>query len=119
MDASTRLDALAEREALAAFLRCCGSRRWAEAMTAGRPYRDERALVAAAERAFAPLAREDWLEAFSRHPRIGDRKALAARFGPAASEEASIETRARDWPAAEQSAVAGAGEGVKGALLSA
>jgi 2-oxo-4-hydroxy-4-carboxy-5-ureidoimidazoline decarboxylase len=106
MDASKRLDALPEPEALAAFLRCCGSRRWAEAMARGRPYRDEPTLLAAAERAFAPLARADWLEAFAHHPRIGDRGALAERF-----------PRTAGWSRSEQDGVAGAGEDVLEALV--
>jgi 2-oxo-4-hydroxy-4-carboxy-5-ureidoimidazoline decarboxylase len=108
MDAPKRLDALPEPEALAAFLRCCGSRRWAESMASGRPYRDEPALLAAAERAFAPLQRADWLEAFSHHPRIGEREGLAERFPATAG-----------WSASEQDAVAGAGEDVLDALLQA
>jgi hydroxyisourate hydrolase len=107
MDALKRLDALPPEEAAAAFLRCCGSRRWAQAMERGRPYPDAPALLAAAERAFASLGREDWLEAFSHHPRIGDRSSLAARFPQTAG-----------WSAAEQGGIAGAGEDVLDALLS-
>jgi len=106
MDALKRLDALASAEALAAFLRCCGSRRWAEAMERGRPYPSEAGLLEAAERAFDTLGSEDWLEAFSHHPRIGDRGALAARFAATAA-----------WSASEQKSVAGAGEDVLDALL--
>ena len=75
-------------------------------MARGRPYADEPALLAAAERAFALLVRADWLEAFSHHPRIGDRSALAARFPATAS-----------WSAAEQGGVAEAGEDVLGEPL--
>ena len=106
MDALKRLDALAPAAALAAFVRCCGARRWAEAMERGRPYADEASLRRAAERAFVALAREDWLEAFSHHPRIGDRRALAARFPATAG-----------WSASEQGGVQGAGEDVLDALL--
>jgi 2-oxo-4-hydroxy-4-carboxy-5-ureidoimidazoline decarboxylase len=118
MDALSRLEALPEREALAAFLRCCGSRRWAEAMLRGRPYRDERALFAAAERAAEPLARADWLEAFSHHPRIGDRAALAARFRATASESPpDLRGQAAGWSAGEQAGVAAAGADVLDALV--
>jgi len=106
MDALNTLDALAPEQATAAFLRCCGSRRWAEAIERGRPYADEPALLAAAERAFALLTREDWLEAFSHHPRIGDRGSLAARFPATAG-----------WSASEQGGVRDAGEDVLDALL--
>ena len=100
------LDGLAEADALAALLRCCGSRRWAEAMARGRPFRDEPAVLSAAEGAFARLSREDWLEAFSHHPRIGDRGSLAERF-----------PRTAEWSQSEQGGVADAGEDVLGALL--
>jgi 2-oxo-4-hydroxy-4-carboxy-5-ureidoimidazoline decarboxylase len=75
-------------------------------MARGRPYRDEPALLAAAERACAPLQRADWLEAFSHHPRIGERVALAERLPATAS-----------WSASEQAAAAGAGGEVLDALL--
>ncbi len=106
MDASRKLDALDEEAATAALLRCCGSRRWAEAMARGRPYASEWALLAAAERAFAPLERADWLEAFSHHPRIGDRASLAARFPATAG-----------WSRSEQGGVGGAAEDVLDGLL--
>ena len=74
------LDAMPEAEARAAFLRCCGSPRWAAAMAAGRPFASAAALLAAAEADWSALGREDWLEAFGHHPRIGDRDALRARL---------------------------------------
>jgi hydroxyisourate hydrolase len=118
MDALKRLDALAPEAALGVFLRCCGSRRWAAQMERGRPYADEQALLEEGERAFAPLAREDWLEAFSHHPRIGEKGALAARFAATPSEWLpDFRGQASGWSAAEQGRVAGAGEEVLDALL--
>jgi len=105
MDALSHLDALLEAEARAAFLRCCGSQRWAAAMSRGRPYRDAASLFEAAEAHWNELGREDWLEAFRHHPRIGDRDALRARFAP---------TRA--WAAAEQAGAGAADEAVLEAL---
>jgi 2-oxo-4-hydroxy-4-carboxy-5-ureidoimidazoline decarboxylase len=85
--------------ALAEFGRCCGSRRWAEAMTAVRPFASEAAVIAAAERVWWGLERADWLEAFAAHPRIGNLDALRARFATTAA-----------WAGREQAGVVGAPE---------
>lgn len=66
------LNALPRSEAEIALRRCCGSRRWVERMLAGLPYASDAALLEAAEREWWDLAREDWLEAFAAHPRIGE-----------------------------------------------
>jgi 2-oxo-4-hydroxy-4-carboxy-5-ureidoimidazoline decarboxylase len=96
MDALTRLNERPAVEARAELLRCCGSSRWAQAMTARRPFGDPRALFAAAEEVWWGLEPSDWREAFAAHPRIGDREALRARFagaGPwAAAEQAGVES---------------------------
>lgn len=99
------LDRLPEPAARAAFERCCGARRWVEAMVAGRPYGSRAALDAAAERAHGLLGRADWLEAFGHHPRIGDAAALKERFAATAA-----------WAGAEQSGAAAATGTVLAAL---
>ncbi len=104
----TRLNSLPEAEAREAFLRCCGSRRWAEAMAARRPFADEDVLFAAAGEAEKGLSREDWLEAFAAHPRIGDLESLRKKFAATAS-----------WASHEQAGVAGAPEAVLQALAEA
>jgi len=74
-------------------------------MIAGRPYRDAAALLAAGEACWQALGREDWLEAFGHHPRIGDREALRARFATTC-----------DWAATEQSAAMAASDAILDAL---
>lgn len=49
----------------------CGSRRWGSLMAGGAPYGSRADLLAASERAFDELARDDWLEAFAAHSEIG------------------------------------------------
>ena len=49
-------------------------------MMARRPFGSHDSLVTAARDEWFALAESDWLEAFSRHPRIGDRASLEARF---------------------------------------
>jgi 2-oxo-4-hydroxy-4-carboxy-5-ureidoimidazoline decarboxylase len=70
-----RWNALPQEEAEAEVLSCCGSRAWAQRLAAERPFADEEALFAAAERCWQSLPEEDWLEAFRSHPRIGEQRA--------------------------------------------
>jgi 2-oxo-4-hydroxy-4-carboxy-5-ureidoimidazoline decarboxylase len=65
------LNALPAPEAQRAFLRCCGSVRWAGAMAAGRPFSTEAEMLSKASRIWDALAPADWHEAFAAHPRIG------------------------------------------------
>lgn len=99
------LNAMSPEESRAAFLRCCGSRRWAEAMTAGRPFTTDAELFAAADRVWGSLTRTDWLEAFAAHPRIGDLETLRKKF-----------TSTADWCSAEQAGVDGTGMEILHAL---
>jgi len=66
------LNALSDERARAALQRCCGARRWVEAVLAARPFGSDAELLATAERVWWGLRRADWLEAFAAHPRIGD-----------------------------------------------
>jgi 2-oxo-4-hydroxy-4-carboxy-5-ureidoimidazoline decarboxylase len=49
-------------------------------MLARRPFGTTAALLAAARNEWFSLLPKDWKEAFTHHPRIGDREALRARF---------------------------------------
>jgi 2-oxo-4-hydroxy-4-carboxy-5-ureidoimidazoline decarboxylase len=65
------LNALDSDAATRELLRCCGSRRWAEAMTAARPFGSVEAIRVTADVVWGWLSPSDWLEAFAAHPRIG------------------------------------------------
>lgn len=99
-----RLNAAEASEARELLQRCCGSSRWAEQMTAARPFADRPALLETATRIWNGLSPQDWLEAFSHHPRIGDRKLENAGTGT------------RDWAKNEQSGMASAQEQVRAAI---
>lgn len=60
--------------------RACGSSRWVDRMMARRPFGSDARLLRTARIEWFGLTEVDWLEAFSHHPKIGDRAALAARF---------------------------------------
>jgi OHCU decarboxylase len=87
-------------EALDAMIACCGSRRWAKAMVALRPIAGVAELSEAADRVWSTMEEADWMEAFARHPRIGERKAAHASAQSAA------------WSRQEQSAADNAAERV-------
>jgi 2-oxo-4-hydroxy-4-carboxy-5-ureidoimidazoline decarboxylase len=80
MDGLGWLNAASEADAAAALFRACGCAGWAKAVAGARPYATPDALFAAAEREWAKASRADILEAFTHHPRIGDRASLRARF---------------------------------------
>ena len=77
LDDLNRLD---DGAAVRQLLQCCGSSRWAAGMAASRPFGDLAAMVQAADRVFATLEREDWLEAFAAHPKIGSTGGAAAEL---------------------------------------
>jgi allantoinase len=100
-----RLNALDDDSARAEFLRCCGSRRWADRMTILRPFDTESDLFTVADAAWDELPQPDRLEAFAAHPRIGDLNVLRARFASTAA-----------WAKGEQSGVSGASDATLQAL---
>jgi OHCU decarboxylase len=105
MTALAELNAADGEEAIARFLDLCGSRRWAAAMAAARPFAGRAALTAAAETAFDELSSDDWLEAFGAHPRIG-----------AAAASGHQSCRGERWSEGEQASAADASDHDRRAL---
>jgi allantoicase len=89
---------------------CCGAKTWVEAMVARRPYPDVATFLATSDEAFSRLGDDDWFEAFSHHPRIGESRAARA----AAAE--AVAAQARRSSEGEQAGVRGAGEALLQAL---
>jgi 2-oxo-4-hydroxy-4-carboxy-5-ureidoimidazoline decarboxylase len=96
---------LAAEDAGLEILPCCGSVAWARKLVARRPIADEFSLISASDEIWNHLSPSDWLEAFSKHPRIGERKTPQL-----ASAQSAI------WSAQEQKNVAEAEEAVRLAL---
>src|SRR5213079_3793013 len=97
------LNVLTRRDATAEFLKCCGSTKWAQEMTAARPFATEQEVFTRADDISAVLEDEDWLEAFRAHPKIGEKKAATTQSKQAAmwsaqeqagNQEAAAETKA-------------------------
>lgn len=95
------LNDMGPEEATASLLRLCGSTRWARAVYDRHPFGSAADLHAAAEAAWTGLERNDWLEAFAAHPRIGDVDSLRKKYASTA-----------ELCSGEQAGVAGADETV-------
>lgn len=94
-----RLPAPAAREALES---CCGSRRWVAEMMARRPFASTGGLLTAAAEVWEGLDPSDFLEAFTHHPRIGER--ADPRAGTDTGRAWSVEEQARAAAAPDHAA---------------
>ena len=97
----TKLNEQNDVEATATFKRWCGADRWSQLMEQWRPHESPDELFAAGEKAFDQLAKDDWLQAFSAHPKIGDVESLRKKYAQNGIRSAQ-----------EQSGVGGAQEAV-------
>ena len=93
-----RRNALPREQYEAGLRSCCGSSRWVTQMADAAPYSYVGALIRTAERVWWSLDRQDWLEAFATHPKIG-------------------EDQATGWSQGEQSGVRGAQTSVLAELV--
>jgi 2-oxo-4-hydroxy-4-carboxy-5-ureidoimidazoline decarboxylase len=96
LDELNHLDRAARAEQLR---KCCGSSRWVEQMLAVFPVADKETLLDHADSIWNHLGPDDYREAFTHHPKIGDLNGLREKFAS---------TRA--WAAGEQGAVQQASE---------
>lgn len=105
VSAIARFNRLPREQALKTLLDCCGAKKWAEKMLALRPLPDLGYVLDMADKVWAGLQREDWLEAFRHHPAIGGRQAKAKQSA-----------NARRWSAKEQFATQKASPEILAAL---
>ncbi len=79
-----------------ALTRCCGASRWVDGMMAAAPFASADHLHATAERLWWALSDDDWREAFTHHPKIGDVDQLREKFAQTAAwsegEQAGVNT---------------------------
>lgn len=86
------LNILPKEELIKALTNCCGSSNWVNKMLTVFPIDDLVELIEDAEEKWYECGEEDWLEAFTHHPKIGDIKSLQKKFASTAT-----------WAAGEQS----------------
>ncbi|MEO7310970.1 MAG: 2-oxo-4-hydroxy-4-carboxy-5-ureidoimidazoline decarboxylase [Chitinophagaceae bacterium] len=99
------LPAIQQQELLT---QCCGSANWVDKMLACFPVEDLVELLEYAEEKWYQCTDQDWLEAFTHHPKIGDLNSLKKEFADTA-----------EWASDEQREVAFAGEQIIRALADA
>lgn len=92
----------------ARFLDCCGSPKWARAMTEARPFADVAAVLEKAAQIWRSLDARDWLEAFAAHPKIGARKGAPKQ-----------QAQSAEWSRGEQSGTHSADDSILDALAEA
>jgi 2-oxo-4-hydroxy-4-carboxy-5-ureidoimidazoline decarboxylase len=97
-----------EESAIAKVLPSCGSNRWAYKLARARPIANEAELLERSDVIWQSLSLEDWDEAFRSHPKIGERKAVAA------TTQQSVE-----WSRGEQLGISTSGPELRVALADA
>ncbi len=95
------LNSLTKSEAFVQFEMCCGASNWVEKMSANRPFQNDDELFKKAESIWFSLESEDWLEAFTHHPKIGDVDSLRKKS-----------QNTKSWSEKEQSGIQEAGENI-------
>jgi 2-oxo-4-hydroxy-4-carboxy-5-ureidoimidazoline decarboxylase len=94
---------LSETEAARHLFNCCGSTTWVRNMMQHFPFGTFGMFKVKADEAWAKTKEEDWREAFTHHPRIGDLNSLKEKFAST-----------QHWASGEQGKV---GESVQEVLL--
>jgi len=85
---------LPKQQLIEELTKCCGSSAWVKRMLPFIPADDMIELLEDAEEEWNKCSEEDWKEAFSHHPKIGDVESVAKKF-----------TSTAQWATGEQSAV--------------
>lgn len=94
----TQFNSLSEKEAQGQLEKCCASKTWMSKMAESRPFSSENELIKkAASIWYNDCSVEDFKEAFTSHPKIGDVDSLKEKFA-----------NTKNWANNEQSKIADA-----------
>jgi 2-oxo-4-hydroxy-4-carboxy-5-ureidoimidazoline decarboxylase len=74
------LNALTIFDANEQFELCCGAENWVIKMNQNRPFQNKDDLYKKSESIWFSLSSDDWLEAFTHHPKIGNIESLRKNF---------------------------------------
>ena len=90
MSALAAWNQLPEADAFTPILACCGSHAFASGVARNRPYSNLDSLLIEADTVWWGLKKNDWLESFACHPRIGESAATTShQFSAWSTEEQS------------------------------
>jgi len=86
---------LSEAESIEFLEQCCSAAKWAQRVSASRPYDSQEELLKSAEITWAGMLEQDWLQAFDGHPQIGDPDSLKKKYqsthGLASNEQSGVQ----------------------------
>lgn len=78
------------------LIKCCGSENWVNKMIEHGNFYSNENLIETSEKIWFSLKKEDWLEAFRHHPKIGDINSLKEKYSLtkdlAENEQAGVNT---------------------------
>ncbi len=75
-----QLNTLSMADATTWFTQTCAAQNWVDGMVNARPFAAQDSLLKTAQTLWDSMAEEDYLEAFTAHPMIGDVDSLRAKF---------------------------------------
>jgi len=73
------------QQAKSELMKCCGSSAWAQKIITMRPFSELDELKELSDFAWEACTKDDYLEAFSHHPKIGNLEALEEKFASTAT----------------------------------
>jgi len=92
------LNTLPRDEAETQLRNCCAAEVWVQGMLQGLPYHDQEALISQSRKLWPTLSEQDWLQAFTAHPKIGDIDSLRAKYASTRAMASGEQAGARQAP---------------------
>lgn len=90
----TDFNQLTNEEAASKLLGCCTSERWAQQLSARRPFNSLDDLFTASDDVWSQMTETDFLQAFEGHPQIGNVETLKEKYrhtiGSASHEQSAV-----------------------------
>ena len=95
-----KINMLNYEEVYKAFSDCCGSENWVNKMISSRPFKSKNETIEISDHIWNSISKNDWLEAFEHHPKIGDINSLKEKYSSARklaeSEQAGVKDSSID-----------------------